>query len=214
MNKLSILTVHVVLSLSIFSCNPYKKIASDVKRTPGETKLLSTICAQEFPVIDFLSEGSTTIDSTKYVEAYKALSNAYRDASNDVQNLINRLEQEGQNSDVLRSMLFDAQKKADSLKAVKSAYLTIPCPETHIRDTMYREATAKLASLRIDYEKVQRESALKDIKIDKANSLVQDADQKLKNQKAKQLKQIGISAIAGAVVTFLVLLFLKLKKIL
>lgn len=211
MNKLSIIALHVILSMS--SCNPYKKIASDAKRTDAETKLLATICAAEFPPIEYISEGTKTIDSTAYKEAYKALERALQDAGDDVQNLLNLIEQKGQDNDVLRDMLFAAQKKVDSLNAVKQAYKYIPCPDAHTRDTGHLINKAELTALQIKYDQLNRESAAKDLVIDKANASRQEAENKLADAQKARWKLFWIGLGVGAGVVAVGGFILKLKSI-
>lgn len=213
MNKLSILALHVILSLSFFSCNPYKKIASDVKRTDAETKLLATICAAEFPPIEYISEGTKIVDSTAYKEAYKALERALQDAGDDVQNLITLIDQKGQDNDVLRDMLFKAQKKADSLNAVKQAYKYIPCPDAHTRDTSHLISKAELTALQIKYDQLGRESAAKDLKIDKANADKEQAEQKAKEAEKNRWNLFWVGIGIGAGVVAIGGFILKLKSI-
>jgi len=181
----------IPILLLFASCNAYKKIAGDTKRTDSETKLLATICAAEFPPIEYISEGTKTVDSTAFKEAYKALEKAIDDAGLDITNLQDLIEQKGQDNEVLRQMLFDAHKKADSLKAVKQAYKVIPCPDSHTRDTSHLEATAKLTALQIKYDKLDRESAAKNIVIDNANAGKQSALDKLKDANKWRWYAIG-----------------------
>ncbi|HRQ17690.1 MAG TPA: hypothetical protein PL085_11480 [Agriterribacter sp.] len=189
------------------------KVASETDFTPSQEALIATKCGQMFPPQEFISEGTKREDSASFKESYRALERALKDAGTDVENLVNLIEQKGQDNEVLRGMLFDSKKREDSLRITKHAYKSIPCPESHTRDTGYIVNTAKLAALQIKYDKLDRESAAKDLVIDKANASRQEAEEKLAQAKKDQWNLFwwGLAAGAGAVIG--IGTFLKLKRI-
>lgn len=215
-----VLVMGLLLVGAFSSCTTTKgalnKIAEQSSKgtmTAAERKQFAAQCATEFPAIEFTSEGTKTSDSSKYVAEYKALEKAYQDAGNDVQNLVNMLDAKGQDNDVLREMLYDAKRKADSLSIAKNVYKKVPCPETLQRDTTYKVSVYELEQARITVNQLRQESAGKDIVIEQEKARADEAEKKTIEAGKKLWKVGGIAFGSGIVLAFLIGLFLKLKSI-
>lgn len=210
----------IILPVIFFSCSTSRKVDKALQKvvstsdfTSAQRTLLAAKCNTEFPVVEFISEGTKTSDSASFKDAIKSLERDITSAYNEVARLTEQSNNKEKDNDVLRQMLFDAQGRLDSLRITRSAYRTIPCPEVHVRDTMYKKATSELQILQTKLDQLQVESAKKDIQIEKAKAGWADAEQRAKEANAKKWKFFLIGAGVGAALLIAAKFLFKLKNI-
>lgn len=210
--------------LLLQSCAPsldkaLSKVVSTTDFTPAQEALLATKCASEFPVRETTTEEKKT-DSVKFKQALDAITRQYEDAAEDLQKAISVLREKDmqkENADSIIKALQIKQSARDSLAGARTAYKTIPCPETETLKTKVVQSQADLRNTQINLDGAnktialqQQQKELEKIRTDKIESDLK-AQLKSAEDKNKNRFWFGVLVGAGVIISLVALLKFGLK---
>lgn len=198
------------------------KIASSGKLNDSQDKLLATICSTRYPPLEFISEGTTVTDSTRYKQAIASLESQLAQYKADISRMSQILIGSGKNNEGLQKVMDELKKRSDSLSiALTLAKLgNIPCPDRIKTDTAHKVSVAELQACQIDNKSLKVDNAQKDVEIASLNEKLKKEQEKsaqlnidLKNKPDRYWAGFKLGAIIAAGVVLVGGTILKLKSI-
>jgi len=217
---LFLLSVSAFLASCVTTNKALNKIASVSDLNDSQEKLLTTVCSTRYPPLEFVSEGTTVTDSTRYKQAIASLESQLAQSRQDILHMTQIIA--GQDNEGLQKVLNELQRRSDSLNiALTIAKLgNIPCPDKIKTDTSFRVSMDKLKVCQIDNAALQVANAKKGVEIAELNDrLINEQDKSaqlredLKNKPDRYWAGFKLGAIIAASVLVVGGVILKLKSI-
>lgn len=197
------------LLMTIASCTTTKKALNKISEgnySQSERKQLATICAAEFPPLEFISEGTTAVDDKDFQNHIAGLEQSLQDAQGDVSNLIEVIN--NKDTDIEKIQLAYTIR-IDSLRSVLNHLKKVqPAIIYRTRDTSHLVNKAELERCEITNTQLRKDNATRDVTIEK----LQAENKVLAERPDRYWKGIMHGLIAGLVFAFGAGIFLKLKR--